>query len=97
MQHTASHFNENEPDPGAPGGSGWTFALSPVVSAMFSGVVGACVALYVVVYVAGAPMYITDTLFFACGGSLGHSDVLIGPSVFLLVGEKTRYLTLSSG
>ena len=29
-------------DPGAPGGSGWTFGLSPVVSAMLSGVVGVC-------------------------------------------------------
>ena len=50
-------------DPGAPGGSGWTFGLSPVVSAMLSGVVGAC-GLYVVVCVAGAPMCITVTFFF---------------------------------
>ena len=40
--------------------------------------------LYVVVCVAGAPMCITVTFFFACGEILGQSDVLIGLSVFLL-------------
>ena len=44
-------------DPDAPGGRGWTFGLSPVVvSAMLSGVMGACVAMYGVVCVTGAPM-----------------------------------------
>ena len=63
-------------DPGAPSGGGWIFGLSPVVSAMLSGVVGACVCgLYGVVCVAGAPMCITDTLVFACGGILEQSDV----------------------
>ena len=39
--------------------------------------------LYVVVCIAGAPMCITDTFYFACGGILGHSDVLIiSPPVF---------------
>ena len=71
-------------DPGALGGSSWTFGLSLVVSAMLSGVVGACVAYNVVACVAGAPMCITATFFFACGDILGQSDVLIGPSVFLL-------------
>ena len=42
--------------------------------------------LYGVVYVAGAPMCITDTFIFACGGTVGHSDVLIGPPMFLLGG-----------
>ena len=51
-------------DPGAPGDSNWTFRLSPVVSAMLSGVVGACMCgLYVVVCVAGALMCITVTFF----------------------------------
>ena len=83
-------------DPGAPGGSGWTFGLSPVVSAMLSGVVGAC-GLYVIVCVAGAPMCITVTLFSSCGESLGQSDVLIGLFVFLLGLKKKSYFTLSSG
>ena len=48
--------------------------------------------LYVVVYIAGTPMCITDTLFFACGGILGHSDILIGPPVFLLAGNKKKLL-----
>ena len=62
--NTAINFNPNDPlDPGAPGGSGWTFGLSPVVSAMLSVVVGAC-GLYVVVCVAGAPMCITVMFFF---------------------------------
>ena len=42
--------------------------------------------LYGVVYVAGAPMYITDTFILACGGTLRHSDALIGPPMFLLGG-----------
>ena len=76
-------------DPGALGGNGWTFGLSPVVSAMLSGVVvGAC-GLYVVVCVAGVPMCITVTLFFVCGEILGQSDdVLIGLFVFLLSWKK---------
>ena len=42
--------------------------------------------LYGVVCVAGAPMSITDTFFLACGRILGHSDVFIGPPVFLMGG-----------
>ena len=53
--------------------------------------------LYGVVYVAGAPMYITDTFIFACGGTLRHSDVLIGPPMFLLGGGGGSYFTPSSG
>ena len=53
--------------------------------------------LYGVVCVAGAPMCIPDTFFFACGGTLGHSDVLIGPPVFLLGGGKKSDFTPSSG
>ena len=67
------------------------FVLSPVVSAMLPGV--ACMASYV----AGAPMCITDTFFFACGGILRHSDVLIGPPGFLLGGRKKVISLLSSG
>ena len=52
--------------------------------------------LYGVVYVAGAPMYITDTFIFACGGTLGHSDALIGPPMFLLGGGGGSYFTPSS-
>ena len=86
-------------DPGAPGGSGCTFGLSLVVSAMLSDVVSACVCgLYGVVCVAGAPMCIPDTFFFACGGTLGHSDVLVGPPVFLLgVGKKVISLQVPFG
>ena len=47
-------------DPGAPSGSCWTFGLSPVASAMLSGVVGACVAC-MSSCVAGAPTCITVT------------------------------------
>ena len=32
--------------------------------------------LYGVVYVADVPMCITDTFSFACGGILGHADVI---------------------
>ena len=53
--------------------------------------------LYGVVYVAGAPMYITDTFIFACGRTLGHSDVLIGPPMFLLGGGRESYFTPSAG
>ena len=52
--------------------------------------------LYDVVCVAGAPMCIPDTFLFACGGTLGHSDVLFGPPVFLLGGGKISYFTPSS-
>ena len=76
-------------DPGAPGGSGWTFGLSPVVSAMLSGMVSEC-GLYVVVCVAGAWMCITVT-FFVCGEILGQSDVLIGLFVFLLGLKKKLF------
>ena len=40
------------------------------------------------VCIADAPMCIADTFFFACGGILGYSDVLIGPPVLLLGGKK---------
>ena len=53
--------------------------------------------LYGVVYVAGAPMCITDTFIFSCGGTLGHSDVLIGPLLFPLGGGGESYFTPSSG
>ena len=75
-------------------GSGWTSGLLPVVFVMLSGVVGACVAMFAVVCVTGAPMCVVlyhRHVFFACGGILGHSDVLIGPPVFLLGGEKSYF------
>ena len=50
-------------DPGAPGGRGWRFGLSPVVSAMFSGVVGMCVAC-VASCVLLAPRCVSPTRFF---------------------------------
>ena len=84
-------------DPGAPGDSNWTFRLSPVVSAMLSGVVGACVA-YMSSCVLLAPRCVSPSrFFFACGEMLGQSEVLIGPSVFLLSLKKKSYFTLSSG
>ena len=85
-------------DPGAAAGSAWAFGLPPVVSAMLSGVFGRVYGLYGFACVAGAPMCITDTFFFACDGSLGYySDVLIGPPVFLLDGKEKSYFNLSSG
>ena len=37
-------------------------------------------------------------VFFACGGTLGHSDVLVGPPVFLLgVGKKVISLQVPVG
>ena len=53
--------------------------------------------LYGVVYVAGAPMCITGTFIFICSGTLGQSDVLIGPPMFLLGGRGKSYFTPSSG
>ena len=74
----------------APGGSGWTFGLSPVVSAMLSGVVGACVA-YMSSCVLLAPRCVSPSrFFFACGEILGQSDVLIGLFMFLLGLEKKK-------
>ena len=53
---------------------------------------GGCVCgLYDVVCVAGTPMCITVTFFFACGEILGQCDVLIGPSVFLLGLKKKLF------
>ena len=83
-------------DPGAPGGSGWTFGLSPVVSAMLSGVVDACVACMASCLLP-APRCVSTTRFFAWGGILGHSDILIGPPVFLLGGKKVISLLVSVG
>ena len=77
-------------DPGAPGGSGWTFGLSPVVSALLLGVVSMCVA-YMSSCVVLAPRCVSPSRFsFACGGILGHSDVLTVPAVFLLAGGKQK-------
>ena len=70
-------------DPGAPGGSGWTFGLSPVVSAMLSGVMGAC-GLYMSSCVLLAPRCVSPSRFFVCGEVLEQADVLIGLFVFLL-------------
>ena len=85
MQHTAKHFNQN--DPGSRRSRRqrldvWTIACC-VGHALGCG-------LYVVVCVAGASMCITDVFFFACDGILGHSDVLIGLPVFLLAGKKKQ-------
>ena len=75
-------------DRGSPGSSGWTFGLPPVVSAMLSGVVGACVAMCGVVYVTGSPVCVVlyHVFFACCVGILRHSDVSTGPPVFLLGG-----------
>ena len=95
--NTAISFNQNDPGSRRSGGSGWTFGLSPVVSAMLSGVVGAR-GPYVVVCVAGAPTCITVTFFFVCGEILGQSDVvMIGLFVFLLGLKKKSYFTVRSG
>ena len=62
---------------------------------MLSGMVGACVAC-MSPFVLLAPRCVSPKrFFFACGGILGHSDVLIGPPVFLLVRKKK--VILSSG
>ena len=61
--NTAINFNQNDPGSRRSWRQRLDFGLSPVVSAMLSGVVGAC-GLYVVVCVAGAPMCITVTFFF---------------------------------
>ena len=47
--------------------------------------------IYDVACVAGDPICITDTFFFACDGSLGQLYVLIGPPVFLLGGERKKW------
>ena len=51
-------------DPGAPGGSGWTFGLSSGVSAMLLGVVDACVAC-MPSCVLFAHRYVSSTRFFS--------------------------------
>ena len=81
MQPTVNHFNQN--DPGfrrAPRQrlDVWTIACC-VRHAL--GCDGRVCGLCDVVCVAGAPMCIRGTFFFAYGGILGHSDVLIGPPV----------------
>ena len=89
MQLTANHFNQNDP------GSRlsrpldvWTIACC-IRHALGCG--GGVCRLYGVVCIAGAPICFADTFFFACGGILGHSDVLVGPSVFLLGGKKMLF------
>ena len=90
MQHTVKHLNQN--DSGSRRSRRqrldvWTITCC-VRKALGCG--GRVCGLYGVVCVAGAPIYITDTFFFVNGGILGHSDVLIGPPVFLLGGNKKK-------
>ena len=75
MQHTANNFNQN--DPGSRRSRRqrldvWTVACcvrhAPGCGERVCG-------LYGVICVAGAPMYIADTFFFACGGI--YKDILI--------------------
>ena len=84
MQHTAILSNQNDP------GSRHSrrqqldvWAITCCVRHALGCDERVC-GLYVIVCVAGAPMCITVTCFFACGEILGQSDVLIDTSLFLL-------------
>ena len=84
-------------DPGALGGSGWTFGLSPVVSAMLSGVVGACAA-YMSSAVLLTPRCVSPSRSFfymrQCFRAIRCFDWFICVSAGF---EKKSYFTLRSG